>query len=270
MDSNIDILHQLITEGNKFTFSNFCYPNESGNQYGGDDTPEWLAWKTRTRNFVNKINSDISPAVRLAKEATSIRTQGNYSDQFERAKKTFIKALEMTLQAVTEDSFGELRTSTSNATSPSLSNKVFIVHGHDHGLKTDIERFIHQIGLEPIVLHRQADKGLTIIEKFEEHSDVGYAFILLTPDEVAYTIDQETVDDGVRIKERRARPNVIFEFGYFVGKLGRNRVCCIYKEGVELPSDLSGLIYKKVADTIETQAFSIIRELKAAGFSIQL
>lgn len=86
MDSNIDILRQLITEGEKFTFSNFCYPNKSGREYGGDDAPEWLAWKTRTQNLVNKINSDTSPAVRLAKEASGVLTRGDHKDQFERAK----------------------------------------------------------------------------------------------------------------------------------------------------------------------------------------
>ncbi len=270
MDSNIDLLRQLIAEGEQFTFTNFCYRNESGREFGGEDTAEWLAWKARARNLINRINSETSPAVKLAKEANEIMTRGNYQDKFDRAKSTFIKALQLSLEAVTDDAFGELRTTISKATSPNLSNKVFIVHGHDHALKTDVERFVHQIGLEPIVLHRQPDKGLTIIEKFEEHSDVGYAFILLTPDEVAYTIDQEPLSDNSRIKERRARPNVIFEFGYFVGKLGRERVCCIYKEGVELPSDLTGLIYKKVSDTVESQAYPIIRELKAAGFNIQL
>lgn len=66
------------------------------------------------------------------------------------------------------------------------TKKVFVVHGRDEVAKTGLEVFLHEIGLEPIVLHRQADEGLTIIEKFEKHSDVGYAFILLTPDEVAY------------------------------------------------------------------------------------
>jgi len=270
MESKIEILRQLIAEGEKFTFTNFCFASDSGAVYGGADTPEWLAWKTRARNLIKKINSDESPAVRLATEAAGILTAGNYHGQFDRAKQTILKALQMTLDAVTDDAYGELRSTTSKAKSPNLSNKVFVVHGHDHALKTDVERFVHQIGLEPVVLHRQPDKGQTIIEKFEEHSDVGYAFILLTPDEVAYTIDQDALTDESRVKERRARPNVIFEFGYFVGKLGRDRVCCIYKEGVELPSDLTGLIYKKVSDTIETQAFSIIRELKAAGFAIQL
>src|SRR5690606_33155298 len=68
------------------------------------------------------------------------------------------------------------------------SNKVFVVHGHDSELKNDIDIFLRDIGLEPIILHRQADEGLTIIEKFEKHSDVSYAFILLTPDDVGMTV----------------------------------------------------------------------------------
>jgi len=73
-----------------------------------------------------------------------------------------------------------------------------------------------------------------------------------------------------RIKEKRARPNVIFEFGYFVGKLGRNRVCCLYKGDVSLPSDLGGLIYKKILSSVEAEGFGIIKELKAAGYRLKL
>jgi predicted nucleotide-binding protein len=120
------------------------------------------------------------------------------------------------------------------------------------------------------VLHRQLDKGRTLIEKFEQHSDVGYAFVLLTPDDIAYTIDQDTLPDSSRKKEKRSRPNVIFEFGYFVGKLGRDRVCCLYKEGVILPSDLDGLVYKKIDGSIESRGISIVEELKAAGYKIQM
>ena len=94
-----------------------------------------------------------------------------------------------------------------------------MVHGFDSELKTDVERFRHEILLEPVVLHRQLDVGATIIEKFEQHADVRNAFVLLTPDDVAYTVDQENVPEDQRTTERRARPNVIFEFGYFVGKL---------------------------------------------------
>ena len=142
------------------------------------------------------------------------------------------------------------------------------MHGHDSALKTDLERFLREIRLEPVVLHRQPDQGATIIEKFEKHSDVGFAFILLTPDEIAYTSDQEGRADSERTKELRARPNVIFEFGYFVARLGRNRVCALVKGDTSIPSDLSGLVYKRIVDLIDPQAYSIIRELRAAGYEI--
>lgn len=148
------------------------------------------------------------------------------------------------------------------------SKKVFVVHGHDEKSKTSLEIFLHEIGLEPVVLHRQADEGLTIIEKFEKHGDVGYAFILLTPDEIAYLSSEERKPDGERQKELRARPNVIFEFGYFIGRLGRSKVCCLHTGNVKLPSDVSGVIYKNYQASIEEVAYSIIKDLKAAGYPV--
>jgi len=150
----------------------------------------------------------------------------------------------------------------------SKSNKVFVVHGRDEISKTNLEVFLHEIGLEPVVLHRQADEGMTIIEKFEKHSDVGYAFILLTPDEVAYLASEDSLPDDDRNKEHRARPNVIFEFGYFIGKLGRSRVCCLHTGHTTLPSDVSGMVYKRFEKSIEEIAYSIIKDLKASGYTI--
>ncbi len=145
------------------------------------------------------------------------------------------------------------------------NKKVFIVHGRDDLAKTSLEILLHEMGLEPIVLHRQADEGQTIIEKFEKHSDVGYAFVLLTPDEIAYFAHEDSLPDDERKKEKRARPNVIFEFGYFVGRLGRNKVCCVYTGDVSLPSDVSGMIYKKYMTSVEEVAYSIQKDLKAVG-----
>ena len=87
--------------------------------------------------------------------------------------------------------------------------------------------------------------------------------ILLTPDEIAYLECEDSLPDHERKKEKRARPNVIFEFGYFVGKLGRNRVCCLYTGNVTLPSDLSGFVYKKYNDSIEEVAYGIQKDLKS-------
>ncbi|WP_411165158.1 TIR domain-containing protein [Klebsiella oxytoca] len=148
------------------------------------------------------------------------------------------------------------------------TKKVFIVHGRDEVSKTNLEVFLREIGLEPIVLHRQADVGQTVIEKFEANSDVGFAFILLTPDEIAYLSPEDSLPDDKRQKELRARPNVMFEFGYFVGKLGRSKVCCLYTGDVVIPSDLNGLIYKKYNSSIEEVAYSIMKDLRATGYAV--
>lgn len=261
----------LVDEGERFTFSNFCYPYENDpGKWGGQDKPEWLTWKTRSYNLIIQIAAPNSPATRLAKTALKIDTKGNYLKEFDRLKETMIKALKLAAQSIKKDSFGELKKQTTKISPITPSNKIFVVHGHDHTLKTEVENFLNDIGLEPIVLHKKPDEGQTIIEKFEKHSDVGYAFILLTPDEMAYAIDQDGIDDTERKKEKRSRPNVIFEFGYFVGKLGRNRVCCLYKGDVELPSDLSGLLYKKIDTTVNAQGYEIMKELKAAGYQVEI
>lgn len=270
MDSRIAQIEQLIAEGQKFTQANFCYPNEHGSEFGGHDRPEWQAWKTRVLNVAKAVGSAESPAVHLATTGAGIKTKGNYIAEFDRSLSSLKMALDMLLAAATDDSFGELRQDPSHSNSPTLSNKVFVVHGHDNALKTDVERFLHQIGLEPVVLHRQPDQGQTIIEKFEQHSDVGFAFVLLTCDEYAYTADQRSRSDSDRVVEARARPNAIFEFGYFVGRLGRRRVCCLYKGDVAIPSDLSGLLHKKIDNSIDSQAYAIMQELKSAGYTLTL
>lgn len=271
MKSMQDQLTLLIEEGESFNQSNFCYPSEHDrSKWGGDDTPEWLAWKNRCIKVVQQLVADDSSAMKLLNTGIDIKTSGYSLSEFLRAKETIIKSLKLALELTKNDKFSELRKLKSKSDSDVLSNKVFIVHGHDQLLKTELENFLNEIGLDPVVLHRQSDEGKTIIEKFEKHSDVGYAFILLTPDEVAYTADQESIKDEKRTKEKRARPNVIFEFGYFIGKLGRSRVCCIHKGDIDIPSDLSGFVYKKITSNIEDEGYSIIKELKTAGYNLQI
>lgn len=148
------------------------------------------------------------------------------------------------------------------------NKKVFIVHGHDENLKQQLEIFLNGIGLKPIVLHREANQGRTIIEKFEAHSDVKYAFVLLTPDDIGCSVNDK--DQPVEDYKFRARQNVVFELGFFIGKLGRANVCTLYVQGVELPNDISGLVYQQVNNNIEDVGFHIIKELKAAGLEVQI
>ena len=274
MKSRIKQLEQLVGQGEKFTSVNFSIRANSLNredlEFGGHDSPEWLAWKTRVHNLVAEIVEENSPPMELLRRAREIKTEGYSKDRFESQKALMISALQKTIEITQDDFFGELKKPKTFSSSAQISNRVFVVHGHNNETKTELELFLTNIGLEPIVLHRQPDQGRTIIEKFEEYADVGFAFVLLTPDEIAYTIDQKEREDAERNKEFRARPNVIFEFGYFAGKLTRRRVCCLIKGDVTRPSDIDGLVYKKIGDSIESIGFSIIKELKAAGYTLKI
>lgn len=61
-----------------------------------------------------------------------------------------------------------------------MSNRVFIVHGHDTEAIQEMARTLEKGGFEPIILHEQPDAGLTIIEKIERYADVCYAVVLYT------------------------------------------------------------------------------------------
>jgi Predicted nucleotide-binding protein containing TIR-like domain len=99
------------------------------------------------------------------------------------------------------------------------ARKIFIVHGHDDGPKYAVTRFVERLGFEAIILHEQASQGRTVIEKIEAHADVGFAIVLLTPDDFGGAKGEEP--------KSRARQNVILELGFFVGKLTRSRVCAL-------------------------------------------
>lgn len=140
------------------------------------------------------------------------------------------------------------------------SNDVFIVHGHDDGTRETVARFIAKFGLRPVILHEQPNQGQTVIEKFERNSDVGFAIVLLTPDDVG-GVDSSNL-------RPRARQNVVLELGYFVGKLGRASVCAIVRgSGLELPSDIHGVVWTQYEGNWQ---FDLAKELKAAGYDIDL
>ena len=142
-------------------------------------------------------------------------------------------------------------------TSPKkLSNKVFVIHGHDVAALQIVARFLEKLGLEAIILNEQPNQGKTIIEKFEDcASEVGFAVVLLTPDDLAAAVGATQIS--------RARQNVIFELGYFAGKLGRGKACLLRRGDMEIPSDLYGVIYTEL-DPHDGWKGKLVRELKAA------
>ena len=153
--------------------------------------------------------------------------------------------------------------STAPSTNAQPRKKVFLVHGHDEAARESTARFIEKLGLEVVILHEQASSGMTIVEKLERYSDVSFAVVLLTPDDVGAA---RASSDKLR---SRARQNVLLELGFFVGKLGRSHVCAIHKGQLELPSDYLGVGYV-LMDESSAWKFTLAKELRAAGFAVDM
>ncbi len=140
------------------------------------------------------------------------------------------------------------------------NRRVFVVHGHDVAARETVARYLTQLDLTPVILHEQANRGLTVAEKIALYGDVGFAVVLLTPDDVGRAVDEPDL-------QRRARQNVMLELGYFVGRLGRERVCALKKGDLEIPSDYVGVVYTPL-DDLGAWKPALGRELTAAGFII--
>ena len=154
-------------------------------------------------------------------------------------------------------------TSTRIAKAKPSSRRVFIVHGHDEGIKETVARFLGKLDLEPVILHEQPSRGRTVIEKFEDYSDVAFAVVLFTPDDIGHARGKE--GDA----SPRARQNVVLELGFFMAALGRAHVCVLYSGGVEIPSDYAGVLYEEF-DSKGMWRFRLAAEIKAAGIDVDL
>lgn len=135
---------------------------------------------------------------------------------------------------------------------------VFIIHGHDKKVTLELEKVLREeFNLIPIILSYEPGKGRTLIEKFEEEaSSCSFAFAIMTPDDVVKT------ESG---SYTQARPNVIFELGWFYGKIGRSKTCILSKKGTEIHSDLKGISQIIFQDSISEKILDIKKELKSAG-----
>lgn len=223
---------------------------------------EFISWKTRAERFLRTHYGENSKeVVDFGNTHFSLMIytfNETESDYIEACKSGLVES-----KAVFEVYLEELKendvTPDNEATQDnSISkSKVFVVHGHDEALKQEVARIVEKQGLEAIILSEQANHGKTIIEKFEENTDVGAAICLFTGDDYGRAKDATS-------ENLRARQNVVFEAGYFMGKLGRGNVILIASPDIEIPSDLQGVVYTN-KDMWQTD---VLRELKAIGYNV--
>ena len=236
------------------------------------DSPQFEKWCRNTRVAIANTFGSKSDHIKDFNEIDFYSSAGFVADMPESAfQNSYIKGLESAasvlesmieeIEEYWEDENQTPAPSEAHKNEPINTNEIFIVHGRDEGAKNTIARFIKKLDLVPVILHEQANLGRTIIEKFEEHAQVGFAVVLLTPDDVG------AFQDDKNHQKPRARQNVIFEFGYFIGKLGRRRVCALVKGNVETPSDYDGVIYTPL-DGSNGWKLKLIQELKSVGFKV--
>ena len=141
---------------------------------------------------------------------------------------------------------------------------VFVVHGHDDALRNEVELFLKTGELNPIILKDKPNASRHILEKFiEESNHSKFAIILFTPDDIGYLESKPE-------EEHRPRQNVIFELGYFIHKLGKEKVCVLKKGDVKELSDFKGILYtpyddngswkNKIANEMKTQGIPINKD----------
>lgn len=210
-------------------------------------------------DFVEKINKFVSDN-EIDIEDFEFEDPLHYSSTAKTINQNGLKALlnhiELIEALINADTRSDLVSSNSDKYKEQ-KDKVFIVHGRDELTRSDVELLLHRIDVEPIILSFQANQGLTLIDKFEKYADVRYAIVLLTPDDFGGL-------EGTNTTNLRARQNVIFELGYFYGKLGRSNVCIIMKSDIEVPSDIQGIVYTRFVNKLDEIKSEIYRELTAA------
>lgn len=215
------------------------------------------------KNHSEKLASFNKIKYRPSMYAIGVDNTELFTQVFLEGKQATINFISGLIHAVDfEQSLVPQETLTPQTTSknPTENKKVFIVHGHDDNLKSEVALFIERQGLESVILHQQASGGKTIIEKLEERSDVGFAIILYTPCDVGRVA-------SAKRNNPRARQNVVFEHGFFIGKIGRDKVVALVKGGTEIPNDYSGVVYVNYNDN-EGWKTEIGRELAHAGYEI--
>ena len=190
-----ETLRKLIEEGNELA--------QQGGLMGYNDQlqPEYLAWRIQSLSTLRQIGAPMKQS--LQELESDPRGKYFYASSVRNILGNLKGALALAETGMLID--------LSEDRNPRKSSGVFVVHGRDNGTKELISRFLKSLDVVPVILHEQSNKGRTIIEKFEQHANVEFAVVLLTPDD-----EGRLQTDGSSL-EPRARQNVIFEMGYFIG-----------------------------------------------------
>lgn len=247
----------LIEEADEYTFENNCYTVSHGTYSRAG--VQMQAWIAECEDFLLTNYGESSAPWKVYARFERDRLDGNYRDTFDKQKNIIVSALAACLRIIPSKEVTSIP-------QPKIAvnlKQVFIVHGHNEEVKVKVARFIEKLGFEPIILHEQASSGATIIEKIEEYSNVGFGVVLYTACDIGSKASKEPD------LKSRARQNVVFEHGYLIGSLGRNNVCALVQGELELPNDISGVVYAPI-DQSDAWQLQLAKELKKSGYDVDM
>ena len=251
---NIDLIQDLIKQAQNMSYQN-----------GQRDVLEKRA-EMLFRKFFGENTHYLKSLkdIRYSPKLKAMITRNNMSEiSFNRGKQRLLNLLNVVAEDLELDTTVNEKILTEQETIKNSRN-IFIVHGHNEEMKLAVARTIEKLRLNPVILHEQPTKGKTIIEKFTDNSDVAFAIALLSADDIAYK-----KNDTPESAKYRARQNVIFELGYFIGKVGRERVLALYEaeNNLEIPSDYNGVLFVAF-DESGRWKLDLIKELKALEINV--
>lgn len=225
---------------------------------------DWGAWHDYNIDYLKKIFTNSNPADQYRRHARFSSPMNDFREEVDDEKRdiTFhverLKSLLGRLDLI--DCVNDNEISTATAMPMAVGRCIFLVHGHAETTRLKVDRFLRQLALDVTVLHEKPNEGRWLMDKFAHNAEqADFAVILLTADD-------EGRKRGAEVLNPRARQNVIWEFGYFVAKLGLKRVVALRDEQIENPSDIEGLTY--ISLRCEEWKLLLAREIKAAGISI--
>lgn len=245
----LKVIKDLILEGEKLK-------SQAGNLFGTKRSnmsdSEYISWLKQSVNSIKKLGES-------GKDLTKgIENDPDIQFSYEHNVENILGNLQAALKIAEEHSVKSQKNTKNKYYRKTKRNinKVFIIHGHNETAKQTVARFIEHLGLTPIILHEQPNRGRTLIEKVLDHTeDVNFAVALLTSDDIGYSRKSKIK------KENRARQNVIFELGLFIGILGRQKVVAMCEKNVKSPSDYDGVVYIPFGNA-EGWKLKLAKELK--------
>jgi predicted nucleotide-binding protein len=230
-----------------------------------EDKDRYFAWANTTEQYIKRaFGTDSSNVTDFENSGPHVihRDFGRQLRYLAERRDAQVVALDSYIEQLkTEIELRESDVTVGSKIDPVISGRIFLVHGQDGEAKHTIARFLERLKLQIVILDEMPNKGRSLLQKFSDYSDVGFAVVLLTGDDVGGP-------KGDTLKSR-GRQNVIFELGFFLGKYPASRVCVLYEKEVELPSDFSGIGYVPYDDSGGWK-MKLAKEISVAGVKIDL